>query len=169
MGQIEVRSAQKAYSRISLLTELKYVGTSTEDLINVYVLFIRSCLEYCSVAFHSSLTLQQSGMLERAQKVCLRVLLGDMYIDYYSALEMCSLRKLHDRREIRCTNFTQAALKHKKHREMFPVSSNYSSNTHGLRNPEKYVVNFSAGEKYRTSTIPFLQRRLNAMCNKNNQ
>ena len=92
-----------------------------------------------------------------------------MYIDYVSALEMCSLSTLKDRREIRCTKFCQAAAKHTKHMNMFPLSENYVTNTHGIRNPEKYVVNFSAGEKYRVSTIPFLQRRLNEIHKKQEQ
>ena len=32
---------RKAYSRMSMLTKLKYVGVSTEDLIEIYILFIR--------------------------------------------------------------------------------------------------------------------------------
>ena len=152
---------KKAYSRIPLLTKLKYVGTCTEDLITIYSLFIRSCLEYCSVAFHSSLTVAQSDMLERAQRVCLKVILSEMYIDYASSLEMCSLSTLHNRRQKRCTTFSLRALKHQKHKHMFPISENYSVNTYELRNPEKYTVNFSSGEKYKQSTIPFLQRNLN--------
>ena len=154
---------KKAYSRIPLLTKLKYVGTSTEDLILIYSLFVRSCLEYCSVAFHSSLTLAQSDMLERAQRVCLKVILGEMYIDYQSALEMCSLSTLHNRRLKRCTIFSLRALKHPKHKSMFPISENYLQNTHNLRNPEKFTVNFSSGEKYKQSSIPFLQRNLNKL------
>ena len=56
---------QRAYSRLSMITKLKYVGVSKKYLIDIYVLFIRSITEYCSVAFHSSLTQQQ---LERIQK-----------------------------------------------------------------------------------------------------
>ena len=48
---------KKAYSRISMLTKLKYVGVKTKDLIDIYVLFIRSVVEYCSVVWHSSLKL----------------------------------------------------------------------------------------------------------------
>ena len=51
---------KKAYTRVSLLTKLKYIGISTEDLITIYILFIRSITEYCSVAFHNSLTVRQS-------------------------------------------------------------------------------------------------------------
>ena len=43
---------RKAYSRMSMLTKLKYVGIRTEDLIEIYILFIRSVTEYCAVAFH---------------------------------------------------------------------------------------------------------------------
>ena len=50
---------RRAYSRMSMLTKLRYVGVSIEDLIEIYVLFIRSITEYCTTAFHSSLTVEQ--------------------------------------------------------------------------------------------------------------
>ena len=59
---------RKASSRISLLTKLRYVGVSTEDLIDIYVLFIRSITEYCAVAWHSSMTVAQATDIERIQK-----------------------------------------------------------------------------------------------------
>ena len=154
---------KKAYARVSLLTKLKYVGLKTEDLIDVYVLFIRSCVEYCSVVYHSSLTQQQSEMLERVQKVCLRVLLNEMYVDYESALEMCSLTTLFSRRVIRSKNFCLKAIKHKKHKNMFPLSKTYTENIHNVRNPEKFTVNFASGETYKKSSIPYLQRTLNSI------
>ena len=36
---------KKAYARLSMITKLKYVGVSIEDLINIYKLFIRSVTE----------------------------------------------------------------------------------------------------------------------------
>ena len=50
---------QRAYSRLGMITKLKYVGVGMEDLLDIYVLFIRSVTEYCAVVFHSSLTLLQ--------------------------------------------------------------------------------------------------------------
>ena len=61
---------RKAFSRLSMLTKLKYVGISKEDLVDIYVLFIRSVAEYCSVSFHSSLTQEQSRKLEGIQRTC---------------------------------------------------------------------------------------------------
>ena len=104
----------KAYSRLSMLTKLKYVGVTTEDLIDVYTLFIRSVAEYCSVVFHSRLTQSDSNKLERIQKVCLKVILGDMYVDYESALEMSGLGSLYSRREDRCLKFALKCVKHKR-------------------------------------------------------
>ena len=85
---------QKAYSRLSIITRLKYVGVGFEDLLDIYILFIRSVTEYRAVAFHSSLTGQQSDKLEKIQKTCLKVILGEMYISYSAALEMCGLKTL---------------------------------------------------------------------------
>ena len=50
----------KSYSRLSMLTKLKYVGVSKEDLLDIYILYIQSIAEYCWVAFHPSLTVQQN-------------------------------------------------------------------------------------------------------------
>ena len=68
---------KKAYSRLSMITKLKYVGVSKDDLIDIYVLFIRSVTEYCLVVFHSRLTQQDSMKFERIQKKHLKVILGD--------------------------------------------------------------------------------------------
>ena len=52
--------SKTAYSRLSMITKLKYVGVNVKDLLDIYILFIRSVTEYCAVSFHSSLTQQQS-------------------------------------------------------------------------------------------------------------
>ena len=46
---------KKAYSRLSMITKLKYAGVPTEDLLTIYILFIHSVAEYCAVVFHTSL------------------------------------------------------------------------------------------------------------------
>ena len=149
----------KAYSRLQMLTKLKYVGVQTEDLLDIYVLYIRSIAEYCSVAFHSSLTIEQSEKLERIQKTCLRVILGDMYVDYSSALEMSGLDKLSSRRESRCLNFSLKCLKHPRNSRLFPI--NNLPHAHDVRNSEKFQVNFARTSTYQDSTIPYCQRLLN--------
>ena len=50
---------RRAYARDTMLTKLKYAGVKIQDLINIYVLYIRSVLEYCSVLWHSTLTVKE--------------------------------------------------------------------------------------------------------------
>ena len=42
---------RKAYARMSMLTKLKYVGVGEEDLLEIYILYIRSLLEYYSTVW----------------------------------------------------------------------------------------------------------------------
>ena len=150
---------RKAFSRLSLITKLRYVGISRDDLIDIYVLFIRSVAEYCSVLFHSSLTQEQNRKLERIQKTCLKVILGEEYSDYQTALEICGLESLEQRRENRCLDFSLKCLKHPKNLRLFPSTS--KETIHDLRINEPFVVNFARTTSYKNSTIPYCQRLLN--------
>ena len=150
---------RKAFSRLSLITKLRYVGVSRDDLIDIYVLFIRSVAEYCSVSFHSSLTQEQSNKLEGIQRTCLKVILGEDYLDYQTALEICSLETLETRRKNRCLDFSLKCLKHPRNRRLFPKNSNLSS--HDLRVQEPFTVNFARTSSYKNSSIPYCQRLLN--------
>ena len=149
----------RAFSRLSMITKLKYVGTSIEDLIDVYVLYIRSVAEYCSVAYHSSLTQAQSEKIERIQKTCLRVILGDMYVSYDAALEMCGLKKLSIRREQRCLNFSMKCVKHEKNSRLFPLNTRTFGQEQNTK--EAFVVNWARTGTYQKSAIPYCQRLLN--------
>ena len=144
---------RKAYSRLNLLTKLKYAGVSIEDLLEIYALFIRSITEYCCVVFHSSLTQKQSSKLELIQKTCLRVILGDMYVSYSAALEMTGLQTLFDRREDRCLSFAKKCTKIPLGNRLFPL--NQVENGRAVRCREKYLVNFARTDSYRKSVVPF--------------
>ena len=130
-----------------MITKLKYAGVCTEDLIDIYILFIRSVTEYCSVAFHSSLTQQQSNKLETIQKTCLKVILGEMYISYIAALEMSGLETLYSRRQKRCLDFALKCLKHPKNYKLFPV--NKVNNNYHIREREPFKVNFGRTTYYK--------------------
>ena len=152
---------KSAYARVSLLTKLKYAGTGIEDLVIVYKIYIRSRLEYNSVVFHSSLTQEQSDSLDRCEAVCLRIILQEMFVSHSAACEMLGIRKLSDRRETRCLDFSKKCIKHPQNKRMFPVNP-YIDNDLNIRNREQYIVNFCRTETYRKSAIPYCQRLLNS-------
>ena len=149
---------KKAFSRLSLLTKLKFVGVKIEDLIEVYMLYIRSITEYCCVVYHSRLTIEDSATIERIQKCCLRIILGDNYISYEAALEMTGLETLHERRENRCLSYALKAIEHPLNSRKFPINPAYGQDT---RQSEKFTVNFAHTDTYKLSSIPDNQRRLN--------
>ena len=149
----------KAFSRLGMITKLKYVGVGMEDLIDIFKLFIRSVSEYCSVLFHSRLTVEDSDKLERIQKICLKVILGDMYINYESALEMSGLQTLKSRRDKRCLDFSLKCVKHSKNRRLFPLNTRTFGQEQ--KTMETFEVNFAKTDAYKLSTIPHCQRLLN--------
>ena len=150
---------RKAYSRLSMITKLKYAGVPIEDLLNIHILFIRSVTEYCAVVFHASLTIEETQKIEMIQKTCLRVILGEMYVSYTAALEMCGLQTLAERRRKRCLDFAVKCAKHPKMKRFFPLIQDKS--THFLRQEEKFKVNFASTESYKKSAVPYCQRLLN--------
>ena len=157
---------RKAFARLSLITKLMYVGVGTEELISIYIIFIRSLVENCCVVWHSTLTVEQEDDLEQIQKVCLHVIFGECWVDYDTALEMTGLEKLVNRREKMCLSFAEKCLSHKKHKNMFPPKDFNEmvpkyGHLHNVRQREKFIVNPAGTERYRMSTIPYLQRLLN--------
>ena len=154
---------KKAYARMTMLTKLKYVGVHTDELINIYILYIRSLLEYCSVVWHSTLTGEQTHNIERVQKLCLKIILGSEYEGYDKALECCGLERLTDRRQQKCLNFGLKSLLHPVHSEIFPVNPQLDSQN--TRNQEHFTVNWARTDSYRMSAVPYIQRMLNDYVN----
>ena len=95
-------TVQKAFKRMMILHKLFDFDVPVHDLLNIYILFIRSVVESSSVVWHSSLTLGQEMEIERVQKVALRIILKEGYDNYEDALALCSLSTLADRRQLLC-------------------------------------------------------------------
>ena len=144
---------KKAFSRVSLLSKLKYVGVEIEELINIYTLFIRCIAEYCSTAFHASLTEELSHKLETIQSTSLKIILQENYVSYDAALEMCGLDRLSIRRERKLLSFSKKCLQNDFTTSMFPNNDTYKR--------EPFYVNFARTEQYKNSAIPQCQRALN--------
>ena len=129
-------------------------------IIDVYKLYIRSVLEYCSVAFHSSLTEEQSGALEAVQTMALKVCLGSMFVSPSVAREMTGIDLLKVRREARLSRFCVRASKHPRHSKMFPLNPESEYN---LRHCDKFKVNYACTESYRRSALIKCQQKLNEL------
>ena len=150
---------KKANARMELLRKVASFGTGIEDLKIIYFLFVRSQLEQSAVVWHSSLTEENKGDLERVQKSALKIILGEKYQGYQKALAQLGMDTLDDRRNYLCLKFAIKSSKHEKAKEMFPLSEkNHQMNT---RNNEKFNVQFANTSRLQNSSIIFMQNMLN--------
>ena len=151
---------RKEYSRMSLLTKLVCFKIPKEDLVTIYILYIRSLLEYCAVVWHSSITEEEVTDLERIQKCSVRLILQEEYTDYPTGLETLSLTELSKRREQLCLDFAKITAQNPRTKHWFPINQ---PNDHNVRNHKTYFVTHASTERFRMSTIPYLQRMLNTI------
>ena len=148
---------RKAYRRMIMLHKLYSFAVPVADLVEIYILYIRSILENSAVVWHSALTIGQELELERVQKVALRIILKDKYVTYGTALKLCSLQTLKDRRRQLCLTFARKCVKSGKNDDIFPRRKHVRN----TRNPEKFTVTHARTDRLKYSAVPYMQRLLN--------
>ena len=76
-----------------LLHNLFDFGLPMTEMINIYILHIRSILESSAVVWHSSITQSVEKKIERIQKTALRLILASEYETFEQALMVAGLQK----------------------------------------------------------------------------
>ena len=150
---------KKANKKMRMLHIASKFTRNREHLKQIYKTFVRSNLEFSSNVWHSSLTKENRQDLERVQKAALRVILGDDYLNYENALSLTKMESLDERRGLISLKFAKNCLKNENFSKLFPLKK--VKHAMNMRNPDKYIVKSSNTERYKKSTIPFLQRQLN--------
>ena len=110
----------KANRCIFILITAKQFQFSLNSLKTLYIWYIRTSLEYAAPVWHSGLTALQHAKIERVQKRCLRIILGQDYLDYEHALGRLNLASLYDRREMLTLRLGRSMLRSEDHRDLFP-------------------------------------------------
>ena len=151
-------TVKQAYKRMIILYRLSEFLMPIDDLIDIYKLYIRSILESSAVVWHSAITEGERHSIERVQKVALKIILKSAYIDYEDALAKTHLETLEKRREVLCLRFATACTKNPKTQKMFPLNPSRVNTRHH----EKYYVQPARTSRLKNSSIPYMQRLLNA-------
>ena len=151
---------RRANARMRLLHKLLDFGVPTDDLVSIYILYVRSILEQSCQVWHSSLTLECFQNLERVQKNALKIILQDDYVSYSNALNISGISTLFERWVQLCLKFAKSSLKNQEMSKMFPL--NNAPLTMETRFREKYRVTSCRTERFKNSAIPYLQRLLNS-------
>ena len=142
-----------------LLHKIAEFSAPIDNMVTIYVSYIRSILEQSCTVWHSSLTLEDSEDLERVQKSAMRIILKDQYHSYEQALQTLMLAKLSDRREKLCLKFAKKAAENPLTCDLFPLNEAEGVET---RNQDKYKVQFANTGRLKDSAVPYLQRLLNS-------
>ena len=150
---------KKAFKRMIILHNLFKFGLPIQEMVNIYVLYIRSILESLAVVWHSSITKYEEIQLERVQKTALKIILASEYDTYSTALFLTGLETLSERRKFLCIKFAKNCIKNKKMASMFPLNPSIVDTRH----QEKFLVQPATTERLAKSAIPYMQRLLNAV------
>ena len=150
---------KKGNARMQLLRKIKSFNAPMEDLKQIYITFIRSCLEQSCTVWNSMISQENSEDLERIQKCALKIIFEDKYLDYQNALNKIDLETLSERRETLCRSFARKGVSNVKIKKHFRINSKkHKMNT---RYPEIYEVDFAHTERLKKSPIIYMQNLLN--------
>ena len=144
-----------------MLRKLCEFKVCKKDLIQIYILYIRSIVEQSCVVWASALTEQQKTDIERVQKISLRIILREDYRTYMNALQVTQLPSLSERRDKLMLNFALKCVKNDKTSKMFPKNSPRKT-----RSIEIYKIPHANTERLKKSAIPTMARLLNENANK---
>jgi hypothetical protein len=149
---------ERCNKKLWFLRRLKSLGASIEDLLDLYEKHVRSILEYAAPVWHSSLKGEDRLKLERVQKSALRIIIGEKYQSYTSALKMTGTKTLFERRRQLCLKFARKSLKSNKFKSWFKPNT---KNPGTRQEQSKFCEVYSRLDRYETSPISYLTRLLN--------
>ena len=87
---------KESYTKIIILHNLFKFGLPLKDMMEIYILYIRSVVENSAVVRHSSLTVAGHLTIECVQKVALKIILNENYESYDQALEVSGLQTMKE-------------------------------------------------------------------------
>ena len=152
---------KRANARMDILRKMASFSAPMKDMLTAYISYIRSILEQSCVIWHSTLTEENKEDLERVQKNACRNILQERYVNYENALHILKIDTLFLRREKLLYRFGKSCETIEHTRDLFPL--NMKAHDMNTRGAEKYKVLHTNTERFRMSTVPYIQRKLNTI------
>ena len=153
----QVKAIKRSFvARVWFLRHLGHLGMNQEDLLAVYKSMILPMHDYCSCVYNSSLTITQSGQLERLQALALKAIYG-MEHSYRSLLALSGLPPLKIRRDRRCDKFATKCANSERFGDWFPRNDPLRV----TRNPLEFKEERARTKRLYNSPLYHMRRRLN--------
>ena len=141
------------------LRNLKNSGFTEKELVTVYKTIIRPVAEYGAVVFHSSLTEEQTNLIERCQNNALKCIYG-AGLSAREMREKAEITTLHDRRNTLVNKFASKCASNPHFARWFPLKQSRRSERKGVRK-EHYIEMKARCDRLKNSPFYDFRRRLN--------
>ena len=129
---------KKANSRLYALRLLKKAGLQSSDIVQIYISFIRSGIEYASPVL-SSIPKSLSDLLESVQKRALKI--AYPALSYEESLQTSSLQRLSICRDIFCKKFIESLRRenspHNPLTKIMEINPRTKTHNYDLRNDQR--------------------------------
>ena len=132
----------KAMKRMWMLRRIKELGGTSNDMLLVYILQVRSLAEKECQVWNGSLTIKNSEILERIQKTAFKIILGQNYKTYKRSLQLLNLQTHKDRRQKLCLSFAKKAKRSSKFSAWFRKTSKPSRSNSKIGLPKTRTATY---------------------------
>ena len=147
----------KAATKIWMLRRLKKIDLDEFTLKDFYEKEIRSLVEYAVPVLGNGLTLHQSRVIEKIQKIRFSILLNNWTWSYFVKCTLLNCEPLFIRRKQICLQFSLRTTKSTKHKFFEKKKTTYNTRGKDLY----YVEQTARSERFRNSPLVSLTRDLN--------
>lgn len=134
-----------------------------QDLVLIYKMYIRLCLEIGVPVWSLNLTVVQVNSIERLQRRALGVITGTFpdTMSYAQLLRSLGVVRLSERPSVLCNKFANSLLISHRHHHLLPETRQTISR-HTLRKSLQLNTPKMRTERYRQSPIPHFTQILNS-------
>ena len=148
----------KGSRALYMLHTVKRFRPPQEQMVKIYVTYIRPLLEYCAPVFHASLTAKQAQQLERIQKRAVKIIAGYDRC-YQDILQQLNLDTLADRRQMLSLRLGKQIFNSESHRDLLPKQRGVISGR--ITRARNTLETFCCGARLRKSSVPYMTSLLN--------
>ena len=148
---------EKARGKLWILRRMLKFELDIFQLFDAYTKEIRSILEMAVPVWHSGLTKIQVSDIESIQKVAMRIILQDNYVNYELACKTFSTETLEQRRTRLCLKFERKNLK--SNNSFFTRVGTHVETRHKSNIVSEFKCNFG---RFKKSSLPYMARLLNS-------
>ena len=146
-----------------LLIRFRELGASQSQLLTLWQQRGRSILEFASPVFFSSLTQDQSRLMETCQRVAFKIILRGTYTSYSQALSDLQQERLDTRRLTAALTWGRKCINNPRYSDMFPL---YKQNRPNLRKSNMQFEEYHCrSQRMYNSSLPTICRMLNENVN----